>query len=76
MRNRAAECRSKKNRQICKVTNYLSLCKQLRAMMVATEGSGTYSIVVVKVNIIICKPLLHTKLMLEIPMYPQYFWKK
>ena len=44
MEHRAVECHSK----ICKGNYHSSLSKQSNTMMVATEGSVTYPVVVVK----------------------------
>ena len=60
VKHRVAECRSKRTCQTCKGKHHWSLCRQLSTMMVATEGSVIYYVVVVKVNNITCRALLDT----------------
>ena len=60
VKHRAADCRNKKTCQTCKNECDSSISSQLNPMMVATEGSIIYPIVVVKVNNILCRALLDT----------------
>ena len=60
VKHRAADCRNKKTCQTCKNECHPSISSQLNSMMVATEGSIIYHIMVVKVNNILCRALLDT----------------
>ena len=60
VKHRVVECRSKRTCQTCKGKHHLSLCRQSSTMMVATEGSVIYYVVVAKVNNINCRALLDT----------------
>ena len=60
IKHRAADCCSKRTCQTCKNKYHSWICSQLNPMMVATEGSVIYPVVVVKVNNILCRALLDT----------------
>ena len=60
VKHRAAECRIKRTCQAYKRKHQLSLWKQSSTMMVSTEGSVIYPIVVFKVNNITCRGLSDT----------------
>ena len=60
VKHRAADCRSKRACQTCKNKHHSSICSQLKPMMVATEGSVIYPVVVVKVNNMFCRAFLDT----------------
>ena len=60
MKHRAADCRSKRTCQMCDSKHHTSICTKSNAMMVATEGSVIYPVVVVNVNNVTCRALLDT----------------
>ena len=61
VKHRAAGCPSKRTCQTCKGNHHSLLCKQSSTVMVPTDGSVIYLVVVAKVSNISCKLLLVTE---------------